>query len=588
HTIEGATMGAVRDASGTINGRIAFTGNLQDPRFNGDLNFNQAAMNIAMLNSKFTIDRERITVNNQGISFNTFTIKDETGNSIVVDGIAATSNFTNYRFDLSVRANNFRAANTTKKDNKLFYGKLFLNTNMRIRGTEELPVIDGSLTINPETDFAVVLPQSDPGVVEREGVVEFVDMDAPVMNDSLFMQPYMALDTSSVKGLDVTMNLEVNKEAALSLVIDAGNGDFIRMKGEGLITGGIDPSGKITLTGSYELEEGTYELTFNFLRRQFNIQKGSRIVWQGEPTDAQVDVTAVYIANTSPLDLVDDQLDDATTTIRNTYMQRLPFEVHLRMQGELLKPLITFDVILPDRNYNVSNDIITTVETKLEQLRQQPAELNKQVFALLLLNRFVGENPFASSGSNPFDAGAFARQSASKLLTEQLNRLADNLIQGVDINFDVASIDDYTTGQRRNRTDFNVSLSKNLLSDRLRVTVGNNFEIEGPQQSGQAPSGLADNIALDYKLSKDGRYMLRGYRKNEFEGVVEGYVIETGVSFIITLDYNRFADIFRRKKRNANNPNRRNNNNNNNNSAPPANQTDSTGNRTTGIELPNR
>jgi hypothetical protein len=29
-------------------------------------------------------------------------------------------------------------------------------------------------------------------------------------------------------------------------------------------------------------------------------------------------------------------------------------------------------------------------------LRQQPDELNKQVFALLLLNRFIGENPFAS------------------------------------------------------------------------------------------------------------------------------------------------------------------------------------------------
>jgi hypothetical protein len=33
---------------------------------------------------------------------------------------------------------------------------------------------------------------------------------------------------------------------------------------------------------------------------------------------------------------------------------------------------------------------------QLTQLRQQPDELNKQVFALLLLNRFIGENPFAS------------------------------------------------------------------------------------------------------------------------------------------------------------------------------------------------
>lgn len=548
-TLEGLSQGAITESTGTIGGKVAFNGTMANPNIDGSLLFNKAATRIKMLNSKFTIDEERVVVvDNQGIRLSTFTIKDELGNAIVIDGNVATTNYMNYKFNLDVTAKNFRATNTTKKDNKLFYGKLFFNTNLHIGGTELLPVVDGSLAVNKDTDFSVVLPQADPGVVSREGIIEFVDMDAPKGIDSVFMpDAYAILDTSALRGFDVNVNIEINKEATLSLVIDAGNGDFIRMKGEGLLNGGIDQSGKITLSGSYELEEGSYDLTFNFLRRKFNIQKGSKIVWQGDPTDASLDVTAIYVANTSPLDLVDDQLSDATTTIRNTYMQKLPFEVHLRMQGELLKPLITFDILLPERNYNVSNDIVQNVEVKLDQLRQQPSELNKQVFALLLLNRFVGENPFASSGSSPFDAGAFARQSASKLLTEQLNRLAENLIQGVDINFDVTSVDDYTTGERRNRSDFNVSLSKNLLSERLRVTVGTNFEIEGPQQS-QQNSGIADNVALDYKLSKDGRYMMRAYRKNEYEGVVDGYIIETGLSFIVTMDYNRFVEIFRKKR----------------------------------------
>jgi hypothetical protein len=58
-----------------------------------------------------------------------------------------------------------------------------------------------------------------------------------------------------------------------------------------------------------------------------------------------------------------------------------------------MEPSITFDIVLPDGN-SVSLQVINT--TKLNQLRQQPTELNKQVFALLLLNRFIGENPFAS------------------------------------------------------------------------------------------------------------------------------------------------------------------------------------------------
>lgn len=219
------------------------------------------------------------------------------------------------------------------------------------------------------------------------------------------------------------------------------------------------------------------------------------------------------------------------------------------MKGELLKPQITFDISLPtNQNYNIDKSIVTTVETKLGNIRLEPSELNKQVFALLLLGRFVTENPFASSNSG-INAEGFARNSVSQLLSEQLNNLASDLIKGVDINFDVASTsDDYTTGTRQSRTDLNVALSKRLLNDRLTVTIGSNFELEGArggQTTGQQRStNIAGNVSVEYQLSKDGRYALRAYRKNEYEGVLEGYIIETGVGFVMNVDYNRFSQIF--------------------------------------------
>ncbi|MEO5997303.1 MAG: translocation/assembly module TamB domain-containing protein, partial [Chitinophagaceae bacterium] len=159
-----------------------------------------------------------------------------------------------------------------------------------------------------------------------------------------------------------------------------------------------------------------------------------------------------------------------------------------------------------------------------------------------------------------FSAEGFARSSVSQLLTEQLNNLAADLIKGVDVNFDVASTDDdYTTGERARRTDLNVALSKRLLNDRLTVTIGSNFELEGAEANTpgakQRTNNLAGNVAIDYKLSKDGRYSLRAYRKNEYEGVLEGYIIETGVSFVLSVDYNKFRQIFlsqkqRQQKRN--------------------------------------
>jgi hypothetical protein len=139
-------------------------------------------------------------------------------------------------------------------------------------------------------------------------------------------------------------------------------------------------------------------------------------------------------------------------------------------------------------------------------------------------------------------------QSVSRLLSEQLNQLASNLVQGVDINFDLATTQDYTTGSEQNRTDLNVGISKRLLSDRLTVSVGSDFELQGPMQSNQSQNNLAGNISINYKLSKDGKYMLRAYRKNDYTGEIEGYVIETGIGFIISVDYNRFSQIFMSKK----------------------------------------
>ena len=552
-SLEGLTKGAIKDARGNLYGKIALNGTLKSPNIDGKIQFNNTAFNVSTLNNVFKVDKESIAIiNNKGILLNQFSIHDTANNAIVIDGMLNTTDFFNYVFDLTIKAQNFQAINSTKKDNDLFYGRMVFSTNLTVKGTPTHPIVDGDLTINDKTDFTIVLPQSTPAVEKRDGIVRFVDRSA-TEEDSLFMKPFDSLKISPLQGYDVSLNIKVDKDAVFNMIVDAANGDFLMLKGTGQLTAGIDASGKITLVGSYEIAEGTYNLSFNFLKRKFNIEKGSRIVWTGEPTTAQINVTGIYIANTAPIDLVQGQIE-GTQADQNIYKQKLPFEVHLLLQGELLKPEISFDIILPkDKNYNVSDAVINTVETKLTQMREEPSEMNKQVFALLLLNRFVGENPFSSSGGS-MNAGTFAMQSVSRLLSEQLNALASNLIQGVDVNFDLATTQDYTTGSEQNRTDLNVGITKRLLSDRLTVSVGSDFELQGPMQTNQPQNNLAGNISINYKLSKDGKYLLRAYRKNDYTGEIEGYVIETGIGFVISVDYNKFKQIFsskeqRKKKR---------------------------------------
>lgn len=546
-SVEALSMGAITKGTGYLNGRFDINGTAAKPGVVGQLNFNRAGFIPTMLGSYFTIDKESIRVNAEGIHFDNFTIRDSAKNELNLDGWARTTNFTNYKLDLDLTAENFQALNSTKQDNKLFYGKFYFDTDLHIGGTEQSPKVDGDLVVNEKTDMTIVMPSDQPGVVEREGIVRFIDADSLKMDTTLQMTAVDSLGKSGITGMDIAVNIETKKEAKFTLVIDEGNGDFLEMQGTAQLTGGIDPSGKTTLTGNYQIEKGAYQLSVNLLKRRFEIQKGSKITWLGEPTRADVDLTAIYVAKTAPITLIEDQ---ATVSNMNIFKQKLPFNVNLILKGELLKPDISFDVRLPSEDsvqLNVSSEVTETVDTRLAQLRAQPSELNKQVFALLLLNRFVAENPFASGG-DAMSAETVARQSVSRLLSEQLNNLAADLIAGVDINFDLASSEDYTTGSRQNRTDLNVSVSKELLNDRLRVTVGNNFELEGPQGSSQRASGLAGNVAVDYLLSKDGRYMVRGYRKNEYEGELEGYIIETGLNFILTFDYDRLRELFHSPK----------------------------------------
>jgi hypothetical protein len=561
-SVRGAMKDFITDANGNLYGNVSISGTTSDPNIDGKINFDNAVITTVAIGGPFRINNESlIVVNNEGFIIDRFSIRDSANNALTFDGRASTTNFANYNFDINIRGRNFMAVNNTKKQNELFYGKLNISTTLHIGGNETAPVIDGNLTVNEGTDFTVVIPQQDPGVVSREGVVQFVDFSNASNNDSLLMAPYDSLNRFSLTGFEVSTNISIDKDAVFNIVIDEANGDLVNLQGEATLSAGIDPSGKINLTGNYVIDQGSYQLSYNFIQRRFDIEKGSRIEWFGEPTAAEVDLTAIYIANTAPLDLVSDYISASSSTIRNTYLQKLPFQVVLNMDGELLEPQISFDIRLPtDRNYNVSSDIISNVDIRLTQLRQEPSELNKQVFSLLLLGRFVGDNPFESSGDG-FSAKSYAMQSVSKLMTEQLNNLAGNLIAGVDLNFDVTSSDDYTTGTRRNRTDLNVGLSKQLLSNRLTVSVGSNFALQGPQNSNQQSSNLAGNVALTYQLSRDGRYLLRAYRKNEYFGVVDGYIIETGLRFIITLDYDNFMDLFRKRQRREGNRQRQNESN---------------------------
>jgi hypothetical protein len=543
-SVQGFSMDNITAGTGYFTGKFKVNGNTTNPKFIGDLQFNEIGFKAKKLNATFKSMNDKMVFTDNQIFLNDFTIYDEKNNGLVINGKINSANYANLGFDLTVDADNFKAVNSSAKDNDTFYGQLYLDNHLIVKGSYESPYVEGTMRVNDDTKFTVVLPQDDPALADREGIVEFIDQDQPQLFVKLADEN---LRETEIKGINATVNIEIDKDAEISLIIDKGNGDYLKLKGEAELTGGIDPSGKTTLIGRYELEEGSYEMSFNLVKRKFDIKKGSYILWTGDPTTADINITAIYKISTAPIDLLNNELSTMTPEERNTYKQKIPFETELKMTGELMKPSITFDITMPEGNNNVSNEIITRTESKLAQLRQDPDDLNKQVFALLLLSRFIGEDPF-SSESGGTTASTLARESVSKILSQQLNNFAGDLIKGFEVDFDLAASEDYTTGQKENKTDLNVGLSKRLLNDRLKVTVGSTFGIEGPEQPNKETNTIADNLAAEYQISKDGRYKVRAYRKNLYQVALQGQIIETGLAFIITFDYNKFKELFHSRK----------------------------------------
>ena len=540
-SFRGLVLTQVKKMKGYLKGNLHASGSVDQPLLKGSLHFDHAILVPVITGETLSLSDDKINFDDGGFDFDNFVMTDSAGNKATLDGNVYTKDFKNYKFDISFSAQNFRAVNAPKEPNRMFYGKLNLNADIDVTGDMNLPRITSYLRVNKNTDFYVILPSDDPEVVERDGVVIFTSKNRKV--DSSQLKHFLdSLSSNAIlKGMDLAATIETDSSAQFTLIIDERNGDALALRGRAELVGGIDKSGKMSLTGNYELVSGSYNLTLSVLHRKFDIQRGSVITWTGDPKTANIDITAIYYVNTPPIDLVADQLSGSSSD-QNRFKTKLPFQVKLNMTGELLKPIIKFDIALPDNLLALWPE----VDLKLQQMRTDEAEINKQVFALLLLGRFIQQNPFQSAGA-PTDAGTIARQSASKLLSDQLNQLAGSLIKGVDVTFDMNTDQDYSSGTPTNQTDLNVKVSKNLFNDRIRVTVGSDFQLQ-ETNPGQNATNIAGDVSVDYRLSKDGRYMLRVYRNDQYQTVIQGQVVETGISFILTFDYNVFRELFQNKK----------------------------------------
>ncbi len=541
--IEQFSEGAIRNSRGKLRGEVSARGDDEGFHYDGFLMFDSVGFVMTETGSAFSIPRERIGFTQSEVQFLDFTILDGSANPTRINGGIDIRNITNPGFDLNVRSRNFHFLESTREDNDFFYGKALADLDVDVTGTLSRPAVNANLDLKRGTDVTMIVPESQVEIEEREGIVRIERrVDGQVVRDEEEEEPFEPLFT----GVDLQAVITIDPNVVFRIIIDERAGDQLEVAGQANLSFDMDAEGRMSLSGTYELTRGFYEMRmYDIVRRRFDLKPGSRLVWSGDPMEADMNITAVYNLRTSAADLMADQLAGADQATRTRYRQELPFEVMLDISGEILSPDLKFSLDMPEASRGAFGG---SVYSRIQQLNTTESELNTQVFSLLVLNRFLPQG-VAAEESRGFDAGAMARSSASSILSGQLNALSDRYIRAVDLDLDLESFTDYQTGRPEDRTQLNVRMRRSLVGDRLTVEVGGQIDLEGADDpDGPGGTDILGDVNIEYRLTEDGTWRIRGFRRNQYEGVLEGQVIATGISLLFNRDFNSFAELFSRDK----------------------------------------
>jgi hypothetical protein len=553
-TAEPFAAGQLSQSTGYLAGQLTLRGNTSAPEVRGQLTTSpDASFIVPQLGSPFRLVSQPIVFDEKGIAFNNFTVQDSAGNKAVANGYLLTKTYTDYAFDLRVKTDKFLAVRSKRtQDNTLYYGRLVVDSDTRLTGPLSLIKIDTRATVAKGSDLTVENPAADPSVVAREGIVQFVDKSVKI-NPMLAKRLAVADSVAQANSInyDITAQITITDDTPFTFVVDPVSGDNLRVRAAGTLTTGIDPSGNITLNGRLDVRRGKYKLSlYGLVTREFIIANGSYLSWSGDPFNADLNITAVYKVKAAPADLLAAQGSNdrtANTVSRNGIL----FNVLIKATDQLSKPTIGFDITLPPASLN--SPVGGEVDAVLGNLRQpgNTSELSKQVFSLLVLGRFIQQNPFESASGEGVVASQL-RGSVSQVLTDQLQNLTGKYLSGLGLDLGVTNQADYSTGANGSRTDLNVAVRRQLFNERLTVRVGADVALAGTNSNAVAgqnsASNLAGDVSLEYTLMADGRLRLRAFRQNAYEDI-DGNIVRTGAALVFQRDYDNFKDLFEKVSR---------------------------------------
>lgn len=522
---------------GVANGQLAVTGKLASPILNGALAIQGGRSRFDYLKADFTFD-DKVYFGENEIIARQLTLRDPQGNTALLRGGVYHQGFRHFTLGIDATFKNFKILNTTSKDNDAFYGQAFASGTAELVGPLNNLTVRANASSNKGT--RIYIPLDGATTVADDEQIRFVNLSnkllgTPASQTSVRAHNALSDDEIDLSRVQMDFNFDITPDAYCEIQLDRQTGDIIKANGQGRINMKVDTKGDFTMTGNYEIQKGEYTFTFqNIINKQFKIQSNSRISWTGDPYGALLDVTAAYTQYTSLAPLVSNQTTTNTSTTEQT--RRYPVDLVIKLAGELGSPAISYGLDI--KEYPSSSTYRQAVTAFEARLQSNDQELTRQVSSVLLFNQLLPE------GTGLFDQGQVnsgVANSVTELLSNQINRLASNLSEKLDVG---VSIGGFTSNTQNDNLLNNLQLrfSYRLLNDRLRISRDGGFTYG---QSQYNAASLLGEWTLEYFITSDGRLRAKVYNRNQ-QSILNQYNLTSntittggGLSLLYTRTFNR-------------------------------------------------
>jgi len=507
-TLEPFLEGVFSRMRGYASGALTFTGDFSDPVLKGKVKLMRSELLVDYLRTSYSFTGD-FNLDKDLMWFKDLVITDTTMSTGVVSGFIHHKAFSDWALDISLKANNLSALNTPYNPNEAYYGRAKASGTMTIKGSVDDLVLNADLT--SEKGTSVYIPISFARNISEN---EFIHYKQRNKNEK---DKQIIPEEPSILTLQLGLNVTRNANIGIILPYNMGN---IDVRGDGLINMGIDSRGEYSMFGQFMMDNGDFLFNFeNILKKNFQIQKGGIITFNGSPFDSDIQLQAVYKVKTSLAGLPEIAGLPKTT--------RLNVNCLVSLSNNLYNPDIKFSITLPDASEEVKRAIFALIDTT------NALEMNQQMISLLVLNTF-------SSSSGISAAGASLGISSYEIISSQLSRMLSQISKDFDIGVN------YRPGDQLSPQELELALSTQLFNNRVTIdgAVGQTTNL-----SDQTTQFIGD-VLVEVKITEDGRLVGRAFNRTNTTLDYSGYSPYTqGVGIAFRKEFNTFKELFTRKKK---------------------------------------